>query len=128
MKNGSSAAAEATILDMLDMLEAGLLGVCARPPDASTDGATPEARNAELLRARMERAGLSRLEFANLFGVELDLVHEWLAGRVPIPAWVHAAVQVLALVNVSARRSVLRQAARTARNHETHPFARIEDL
>jgi hypothetical protein len=112
---------------MLDVLEASLLGVCARPQPPG-DGGGPEARNADLLRSRMERAGLSRIEFANFFGVELESVHDWLAGRVPIPAWVHAAVQVLALVNVSARRSVLREAARGGRNHETHPFARIEDL
>ena len=84
----------------------------------------------DILRVRMELAGLTKTSLSTVFGVPPDRLEEWLSGSVPEPAWVVPAIRLFEMLPASARQKVLRTtAARPGkRTGNMHPFACIEEL
>jgi hypothetical protein len=125
----------AQLLDELELrLQAARTGANGAAPEhtihwrfsAAGEGATAP----HILRVRMELAGLNKGSFATAFGVAPESVEEWLAGSVPVPAWVLPAIRMYEMLSASARQKVLRTPAARAgkRPGNTHPFACIEEL
>lgn len=83
-----------------------------------------------VLRSELEKAALTPLEFARIAEVHREDVENWLANRVPTPAWVLITIQLAALLTPSVRRKMLRQPLGNAiiPIQKVHPFSRIEDL
>ena len=84
----------------------------------------------QMLRVRMELAGLTKSLFATTFGVMPECVDEWLSGSVAAPPWVVPAIRMYEMLSVPARQEVVRTPAARAgkRARNTHPFACIEEL
>lgn len=118
----------ATVQEMLDILETEVevlrsLAVLAVPRGFAVVAPS-------LLRAELERAALTPGEFARIAEVSRQDVEDWLASRIPAPAWVLITVQLAALLTPSVRRKMLRQPLGKAiiPIGKAHPFSRIEDL
>lgn len=127
-----------TTADLLDELEQRLSQARAgRDGTAPNHGlhwkfsaAGPAPASAQILRARMDLAGLTKSSFAAAFGIPVEVVEEWLSQETPVPPWVLPAIRVFELLSDPARQQVLRSpAARAGKRLENkHPFARIEEL
>lgn len=126
-----------TTSELLDELEQRLrgaqTGVNGTGPEhtihwnfSASGGATPP----DILRIRMDLAGLTRASFSTAFGISPESVEEWLSGGAPIPAWVIPAIRVYEMLSASAREKLLRTRSARAggRSRNTHPFACIEEL
>src|SRR6188474_3705646 len=97
----------ATVQEMLDVLETEVetlrsLAVLAVPRGFAVVAPT-------VLRAELERAALTPTEFARIAEVSRQDVEDWLASRIPTPAWVLITIQLAALLTPSVRRKMLRQ-------------------
>lgn len=94
-------------------------------PVSQTSALTPDA-----LRVRMEYAGLTKASFAEVFGISLEMVHDWLSGGRLIPAWVLPSIHIFELLTpLERRRFMAPPTLRSGRNPgKIHPFARIEEL
>ncbi|MBL8240102.1 MAG: hypothetical protein JNM66_21960 [Bryobacterales bacterium] len=121
-------ASRATIQEMLDTLETEVAGLRSLAVMAVPRGYAVVAPSA--LRAELEKAGLTPLEFARIAEVTREDVEDWLANRAPTPAWVLIPIQLAAQLTPSVRRKLLRQPLGKAiiPVEKAHPFSRIEDL
>lgn len=121
-------ATRATIPQLLDALETEVAALRSLAAMAVPRGFAVVAPS--LLRTEMERASLSPGEVARLAEVPRQDVEDWLAARIPTPAWVLTTVQLAALLTPSVRRKLLRQPIGPVATPTptTHPFSRIEDL
>jgi hypothetical protein len=90
----------------------------------------PGSLTPDALRVQMDYAGLTKTKFAEVFGIPLELVQDWLSGQRSVPAWVLPSVHIFELLTPSERRRFTSApAARSGRNPaKVHPFARIEEL
>lgn len=143
-----------TLLELIESLEAA---VAARNHEAQTPAATPSLalkpeskaevhwtfpnENASVLppgvlRAQMERAGLTNTEFSAIFGIAPGVLQEWLGGLRPVPSWVLPTIQMLYLLSPAVRQRLfqerpLQEALKQQpemKQIRAHPFSRIEDL
>lgn len=114
------------VMHMLDLLEARIAAVRNHPACAGSTAAISPV----LFRGQMDRLGLSSVDFARLFGLDHELVREWIDGTSPIPAWAAASLVLLGLLTPAARILALSQKTRQTNGRivRTHPFARIEEL
>ncbi len=121
-------ATRATIPQLLDDLETEVAALRSLAAMAVPRGFAVVAPS--LLRTEMERASLTPAELARLAEVPRQDVEDWLAARIPTPAWVLTTVQLAALLTPSVRRKILRQPLGPAilPTPTIHPFSRIEDL
>lgn len=121
-------APQLTTIEILDALEAGILALRSRNGHSAPQ--SPGAMTGAVLRAEIARMGLTAGEFARAASVPREEVEGWLEDRIPVPAWVPAALRMLALLTPSARRTLLNASAlRTGKRPErSHPFSRIEEL
>jgi DNA-binding transcriptional regulator YiaG len=125
---GNRCATSLTTLEMLDAVESGISVLRSRrmtgePPTRVTADA------AAALRAELQNAGVSTSEFARAASVSQDDVEAWTAGVSPVPEWVPAALRLMTLLTLSARRKLLYgQAGAQLRPANSHPFSRIEEL
>jgi alpha-beta hydrolase superfamily lysophospholipase len=121
-------ATRATIPQLLDALEIEVAALRSLAAMAVPRGFAVVAPS--LLRTEMERASLSPGDLARLTEAPRQDVEDWLAARIPTPAWVLTTVQLAALLTPSVRRKLLRQPIGPAATPTLtiHPFSRIEDL
>ncbi len=121
-------ASRATIQEMLDILETEVEALRSLAVLAVPRGFAVVAPGA--LRAELEKASLTALEFARIAEVPRDDVEGWLSNKIPTPAWVLTTVQLAAQLTPSVRRKMVRQPLGPAiiPTARVHPFSRIEDL
>jgi hypothetical protein len=84
----------------------------------------------ESLLRQMDKAGITVVDFAAVFGIHPDVVQQWLFEKRPIPIWVPGAIQVFGLLPSSGRRKLLNipEPHPVAAPARSHPFSRIKDL
>jgi hypothetical protein len=121
-----------TTLDLLDVLESGILTLRAGK-ELSADACVMRSADcvkAESLHRQMDKAGITVLDFAAVFGIHPDMVQQWLFEKRPIPIWVPGAIQVFGLLPTSGRRKLLNipEPHAVAAPARSHPFSRIKDL
>jgi hypothetical protein len=128
----SSSLTGLTTLDLLDLLESELLMLRAGK-ELSADACVMQSADsvkAESLHRQMDKAGLTVLDFATVFGIHPDVVQQWLFEKRPVPIWVPGAIQVFGLLPSSGRRKLLNipEPRAVAVPTGSHPFSRIKDL
>ncbi len=125
---GESCATRATIPQLLDALETEVAALRSLAAMAVPRGFAVVAP--ALLRTEMERASLTPAELARLADVPRQDVEDWLAARIPTPAWILTTVQLAALLTPSVRRKMLLHplGPPIITTPTIHPFSRIEDL
>jgi len=113
---------------MLDVLETEVAALRSLAILAVPRGFAVVAPSA--LRAELEKAALTPLEFARIAEVPGQDVEDWLASRIPVPAWVLLTIQLAGQLTPSVRRKIVRQPLGRAiiPIQKVHPFSRIEDL
>jgi hypothetical protein len=124
----NTCASRATIQEMLDTLETEVGALRSLAILAVPRGFAVVAPGA--LRAELEKASLTAMEFARIAEVPREDVEDWLSNKVSTPAWVLTTVQLAAQLTPSVRRKMVRQPLGQAiiPTPRVHPFSRIEDL
>ena len=113
---------------MLDVLESLVERLRAEKKPVKRDSVN--LLSADSLRTQIEKAGLSREDFAALFEVPYDTFQDWLSGRGSIPAWIQPALQMLNLLSATERKRLLNRPKAALHNAagDKHPFSRLEEL
>jgi hypothetical protein len=124
----NTCASRATIQEMLDTLETEVEALRSLAILGVPRGFAVVAPGS--LRAELEKASLTAMEFARIAEVPREDVEDWLSNKIPTPAWVLTTVQLAAQLTPSVRRKMVRQPLGQAiiPTPRVHPFSRIEDL
>src|SRR5512146_1804987 len=91
-----------TTLEMLDALEAGIAELRSRGGHSPNAGYRYGQMTPAGFGTEVERSGIPAGELARILGVSRQELDQWLDGRSPVPAWVPAAMRMLALLTPSA--------------------------